>query len=292
MLDWDDLRYFLAIAHGGTLARAATALGINATTVGRRLGARGARRRAAVRPHAGRLHADPAGRDLLPHAERMRGRSALARARGARPRPAAAGSVRVTATEMIATRFIMPHLPRLHARYPEITIELECSNRNVSLTRREADIALRLARPREENVVTRRLSDIPLALYASPGYLERRGRPEDPERSLRGHEVVLFAGDPRVPRRERWFEARLDGARIALRSDSVSSISTRRRWPASASRCCRARPPTATRASSGSRPRARPSRARSSGRPCTKTCSRARACARCWGSWPRSGSGA
>jgi DNA-binding transcriptional LysR family regulator len=165
-----------------------------------------------------------AGRDLVRHAERMEDEAlALERAvLGADQR--IAGSVRVTATEMIATRFIMPHLPGFHARHPELAIEIECSNRNISLVRREADIALRLARPREENVVTRRLADIPLALYASPEYLRARGTPADPERSLRDHSALLFA-DTRAFRLENtWFEARLDGAQIALRSDSVSSI--------------------------------------------------------------------
>jgi DNA-binding transcriptional LysR family regulator len=225
MLDWDDLRYFLAIHRGGTLARAASVLGINATTVGRRLSTLEERVNARLFDRTPEGYAlSAAGRDLLQHAERMEYEAlALERAvLGADQR--LAGSVRVTATEMIATRFIMPQLPRFRARQPEIAIELECSNRNVSLTRREADIALRLARPREERVVTRRLTDIPLALYAAPHYLEARGRPEDPDRSLHGHDVLLFA-DARAFRVEnQWLEPRMQGARIALRSDSVSSL--------------------------------------------------------------------
>lgn len=225
MLDWDDLRYFLAIHRAGTLARAAAALGINATTVGRRLSA------LEERVHARLFDRTPegyalthAGRDLLPRAERMED-EALALERevlGADQR--LSGSVRVTATEMIATRFVMPHLPRFRDRHPEVALELECSNRRVSLTRREADIALRLARPREENVVTRRLSDIPLALYAAPSYLQARGTPEDPERTLRGHEILAFAAARTFRTENAWLEPRSAGARIALRSDSVSSL--------------------------------------------------------------------
>lgn len=225
MLDWDDLRYFLAVHRGGTLARAASALEINATTVGRRLTALEERVSARLfdRTPDGYV-ITAAGRGLLVRAERME-EEALALERevlGADQR--LAGRVRVTATEMIGTRFIMPQLPKLAARHPEIAIDLECSNRYVSLTRREADIALRLARPREENVVTRRLSDIPLALYASHAYVEARGLPEDPERSLRGHAVLMFA-DARAFRVENsWLEPRIDGALIALRSDSVSAL--------------------------------------------------------------------
>jgi DNA-binding transcriptional LysR family regulator len=225
MLDWDDLRYFLAVARAGTLARAASSLAINATTVSRRLS--GLEERVNTRlfdrtPDGYTL--THAGQDLLRRAERME-QEALSLERevlGADQR--LRGSVRVTATEMIATRFVMPRLPQFHAAHPEIAIELECSNRSVNLARREADIALRLSRPREDNVVTRRLADIPLSLFASPAYLEARGMPEDPEVSLRGHTAILFAATRAFRVENAWFEARLDGARIALRSDSVSSI--------------------------------------------------------------------
>jgi len=225
MVDWDDLRHFLAIHRGGTLARAASTLGINATTVSRRLAA------LEERVHARLFDRTPegytltgAGHDLLYRAERMEA-EALALERevlGADQR--LAGSVRVTATEMIGTRFIMPHVPQFRARHPEIAIELESSNRNVSLTRREADIALRLARPHEENVITRRLAPIPVALYAAPDYLSTRGVPIDAESSLAGHELLLFAATRAFRVENAWFEPRLAGARITLRSDSVSAI--------------------------------------------------------------------
>jgi DNA-binding transcriptional LysR family regulator len=225
MLHWDDLRYFLAIARSGTLARAAATLSINATTVGRRLSALEERVGARLfdRTPDGYALTD-AGRDLLPRAERME-QEALALERevlGADQR--LTGVVRVTATEMIATRFVMPHVARFHAQHPELALEIECSNRFISLARREADIALRLSRPREDNVVTRRLADIPLSLYASRTYLEARGMPEQPDDDLHGHATLLFAPTRAFRVENEWFEARLTGATIALRSDSVSSI--------------------------------------------------------------------
>jgi DNA-binding transcriptional LysR family regulator len=225
MLDWDDLRYFLAIQRAGNLARAATSLGINATTVGRRLGQLEERLKARLfdRTAEGYL-LTPVGRDLMPRAERMES-EILAVARelvGRDERPA--GSVRLSATEMIATRFIAPHLPRFGAQYPELTLELECTHRNVSLSRREADVALRLARPHEDDVVTRRLASVPLALYASRRYAQQHGLPEDPESSLRGHAAILFAGSRLFALENEWLTQRLDGAPVVLRSDSVSSI--------------------------------------------------------------------
>jgi DNA-binding transcriptional LysR family regulator len=225
MLDWDDLRYFLAIHRHGTLARAGSELGINATTVGRRLTALEERVQSRLfdrTPDGYVLTA--AGSDLLPRAERIEEETLAIERDVIGSDHRLAGTVRITATEMLATRFIMPHLPAFHDRCPDITLALECTTRPISLARREADIALRLARPREENVVTRPLSNIPLALYASLGYVGHRGMPKGPDENLSGHDVLLFADARAFSFENDWFLPRLEGARIALRSDSVSSI--------------------------------------------------------------------
>jgi len=225
VLDWNDLRYFLAVHRSGNLARAGAELGINATTVSRRLTA------LEEQVHARLFDRTPdgyilttAGTDLVAHAERME-TEALALERivvGADTR--AEGSVRMTVTEMLATRFIMPFLSRFHAQNPGVTLEIECTNRTVSLARREADIALRLARPREDNVATKKLASIPIALYASQGYLAQRGLPKDPDKSLAGHQVILFANSRTFELENTWLIERTEGAHVALRSDSVSSV--------------------------------------------------------------------
>jgi len=225
MLDWDDLRYFLAIHRAGTLARAAAELHINATTVGRRL--------AALEERVGARLFDrtpdgyclsPAGRDLLPRAERMAAEAFAVERELIGADARVAGTVRVSATEMLATRFITPKLPLFLEAHPAVTIDLECTNRSVSLARREADIALRLARPREDGVVTRRLTQIDLALYAAASYVEQHGLPADAEQSLAGHCIVLFADSRAFALENDWMLQRLDGARVVIRSDSVSSI--------------------------------------------------------------------
>jgi DNA-binding transcriptional LysR family regulator len=225
MLDWDDLRFFLAIHREGTLAKAGAALEVNATTVGRRLTT--LEERIDVRlfdrvPEGYVL--TPAGRDLLNRAERMEAEALALEAElvGADQRPS--GMVRVSCTEMLATRFIVPRLPVFRERNPDISLDLECTNRAVSLARREADIALRLTRPVEDNVVSKKLASIPLALYASESYVARQGIPEDPERSLTGHAALLFADGRAFAVENNWLMSRLGEGRVALRSDSVSSI--------------------------------------------------------------------
>lgn len=225
MIDWDDLRYFLAVERAGTLIRAATQLGINPTTVGRRL--------TALEETIGAKLFDrtpdgytltPAGSDLLTHAERMESEALELERRVMGSDRRLSGVVRLTATEMLATRFIAPALGRFHERYPQLLLDLHCTNRPVSLGRREADIALRLARPREENVITRRLASIRLGLYAAEEYLARFGMPPCPDESLAGHRLILFASSRTFRLENDWLEARRDGAAIALRSDSVSSV--------------------------------------------------------------------
>ncbi len=85
----------------------------------------------------------------------------------------------------------------------------------------EADIALRLARPTQEDLIIKRLSFIPLGLYASVDYVDRYGLPKD---TLAGHQMILFANKRPFRRENEWLEARMDGAQLALRSDSVSAI--------------------------------------------------------------------
>ena len=225
MIDWDDLRYFLAVQRAKTLAGASARLGINATTVGRRLAALEEQVGARLfdRTPTGYL-LTAAGQDLVERAERMEDEALAAERSVVGADQRRGGLVRVSVTEMLATRFVAPVLAQFHDAYPEITLELICTNRNMNLGRREADVALRLSRPHEDNVVTRQLAKIPMALYAARSYVDKFGTPSDPERSLRGHRVVMFADSRGFRIENQWLDQRRDGARVVLRSDSVSAL--------------------------------------------------------------------
>lgn len=222
MFNWDDVRYFLTLQRLGTLAAAGAALKLDPTTVGRRLVKleEGLGARLFDRTPTGYVLTE-AGHRLLPRAERIE-REALGVERDvAGEDQKLEGVVRLTATEMLTTRFIAPHLRRFRERYPQIQLELQCTNLDVNLARREADIALRLARPTQEDLIIKRLSFIDLGLYASLDYIDRFGLPKD---SLAGHQLILFANTRPFRRENDWIEARMDGAHLALRSDSVSAI--------------------------------------------------------------------
>lgn len=223
MFDWDDVRFFLAVGREGNLARAGATLGLDATTVGRRIGALERELGARLFDRTTRgWSLTAAGQRLLPRAQGME-REALALDLDlAGEDQKLEGSVRLTSTEMIATRFIAPFLVRFHERYPEIRLELWCTNRDVDLGRREADIALRLSRPRQDDIVVKRLLSIELGLYASEDYVARRGMPRSG--ALAGHRFVLFADTRPFQRENEWIERHVGQGEVVLRSDSVSSL--------------------------------------------------------------------
>jgi DNA-binding transcriptional LysR family regulator len=223
MFDWDDVRFFLAVGREGNLVRAAAALGLDATTVGRRIGSLERELGARLFDRSARgFTLTAAGQRLLPRAQGME-REALALDLDlAGEDQKLEGRVRLTSTEMIATRFIAPFLTRFHERYPGIRLDLWCTNRDVDLGRREADIALRLSRPRQDDIVVKKLLSIELGLYASEGYVAHRGMPRPG--ALAGHRFVLFADTRPFQRENAWLERHVGQGEVVLRSDSVSSL--------------------------------------------------------------------
>jgi DNA-binding transcriptional LysR family regulator len=168
-MDWNKLQYFVSVAHHGTLARAAQALHVDATTVSRRVGAleKALGQTLFERAPSGFV-LTAAGRALLPHAEAMA--SAAARIHSAGTGGSAlAGQLRVSVSEGFGSSFIAPRLADFTAAHPELEIDLVASSGFLNPSRREADMAVLLARPRKGPLMTRKLSDYSLGLYAPAG---------------------------------------------------------------------------------------------------------------------------
>lgn len=165
-MDWDKLQYFLTVAQQGTLARAGAALHVDATTVSRQLSALEAMLQQTLFERApGGFLLTAAGRALVPHAEAMA--AAAARIRSAGDDGAAlSGQLRVSVSEGFGNSFIAPRLAGFVAAHPELEIDLVASSGFLNPSRREADMAVLLARPRKGPLITRKLSDYSLGLYA------------------------------------------------------------------------------------------------------------------------------
>jgi DNA-binding transcriptional LysR family regulator len=168
---WDDLRYVLAVSRGGTLAAAARLLGVDDTTVARRLAAlhEATGTRLYQRGKDGSLRLTAAGERAALHAERMEREVGLWGADFAGTNNAVSGTVRVTSVPIIVNHLLVPLAPDLLKRHPQLRLELIAEPRDMSLTRREADIALCLARPKTggTKVMARRVAALDYDVYAA-----------------------------------------------------------------------------------------------------------------------------
>jgi DNA-binding transcriptional LysR family regulator len=177
-LDWSLLQAFLVLADTGSLSRAAPLLGSTQPTLSRQLALLETRVGHALFERSPRgLRLTAAGQALLPAARRMReGAQDLTLALAGQS-TSLAGTVRITASEIVGTYFLPELLLELRLSHPEIQIELVASNEVEDLLARSADIALRMVRPAEPTLVARKLGDWPLGIFAHRRYIERRGVP-------------------------------------------------------------------------------------------------------------------
>ena len=196
--DWSLYRSFLAVVRTGSLSGAARALGITQPTVGRHIAALEnslGGKPLFTRSQEGLLATDVA-RDLLPHAEAMASAAdALVRAASGQAHEVA-GTIRLTATEVIGAEVLPSILSEFRDTYPKVSMELGLSNQTVDLLRRDADIAVRMVEPSQKALLARRIGSLSLGLHAKRSYLNKHGMPKDLD-DLRSHALIGF--DAEVP---------------------------------------------------------------------------------------------
>jgi DNA-binding transcriptional LysR family regulator len=218
-MDWEDLRYFVALARHGSLSAAARALKVNHATVARRIG--------ALETSLGRVLFDRRadgyaltmeGRAILADASAMEEAAfgLLRRLDGESVAAEVSGPVRLTTTHSLASGFLVRRLAGLAERYPAIDIDVAVEVRVVSLARREADMALRYGRPSDSALVGRRVGRIGSAFYAAPEWRDR----------LMAGDAAVFVGfeaDNDLVPEAAWLADRFSRARFAFRSNSLSA---------------------------------------------------------------------
>jgi DNA-binding transcriptional LysR family regulator len=220
MLDWDDLKTFLAITRHGTLSAAARALKVSQTTMGRRLdhlhGRAGANQLDRT-PTGFRL--TPTGAAILGEVERMEDAALSLERTISGEDQRLEGLVRVTTVDALAAHILTAGLKPLHDAHPGIVIELITDNRSLSLARREADIAVRLGRFDAHETVVRKIGEMAFAVYGSAAYLDARGLP-DWAAGAPGHRIVRVQDDLLDTPDGRWFADRTTRAEPALLANS------------------------------------------------------------------------
>ncbi|MEO0999664.1 MAG: LysR family transcriptional regulator [Pseudomonadota bacterium] len=191
-LDWTLLQTVLAVAEGGSLSAAARRLGLTQPTVGRQVrAAEAAIGRPLFTRHPRGLTPTDAALALIGPAREMAeaaARAALALGGGA---AGPGGTVRITASLFVSHHILPPILARIGAAHPGIEIELHPSDSTENLLFREADIALRMYEPAQGDVITRRVADLRLGLYAARSYLAGRPPPESVE-DFRAHRLIGY----------------------------------------------------------------------------------------------------
>lgn len=165
--NWDDLRIVLSVARAASFAGAARRLGVNESTVARRITQAEKRLRTRLfERNLGKLEPTEAGAEIVRRAERVELEVQAAEGAISGTDERAAGTVRVTSVPIVVNRILAPALTCLLAEHPHLRIELIADPRDFSLTKREADIALRLARPQSEvRAIARRIGRLAYAVY-------------------------------------------------------------------------------------------------------------------------------
>jgi DNA-binding transcriptional LysR family regulator len=166
-LQWSDLRVVLALARDGTMSAAAQRLGIDQTTVSRRLAAvEAALKGPLFLRDRGQLLPTALGETAVARAEEVAAAVGALQVAATTSGDAVAGRVRVTAVPILVNQLIVPRLGKLLARFPELQVDAIADNRNFSLSRRETDIALRFARPESGSGQCRKIGDLAFSVYA------------------------------------------------------------------------------------------------------------------------------
>jgi DNA-binding transcriptional LysR family regulator len=220
-INWEDLRYALAVADASSLAAAARALGVNHTTVLRRVNAFEERLGLRLFERLPTGYALTAGgEELLASARTMAATVTALERRLAGADLRLEGTLRVTTTDTLMASVLPDVLLGFRGEQPGILVEVAVTNVMANLTRRDADVAIRPAKDPPETLVGRCVSDLAFAIYGAPGYLAATSNVADlsaqvwvaPDDSLAGSSVA------------RWMRAELPGATVAMRADSLVAL--------------------------------------------------------------------
>ncbi len=219
-LDWSDLQFILAVANNGSLAAAARALGVNHSTVQRRITSFEALQRVTVfdrRPDGYKLTIE--GQQLLEAAREVEQAVWGLERKITGKDLKLEGIIRLTTTDTLLHTIVGRPLAMFHRKYPDIVLDVSITNSILSLTRRDTDVAIRPAQSKPDPLVGHYLGDIRFAAYASADYLRGKPRP-----TLNGLDW-LSPGDAMAGSTPgRWLRRAVPKANIVMKADSLLAL--------------------------------------------------------------------
>jgi DNA-binding transcriptional LysR family regulator len=189
-MDWDKLRIFHAVADAGSLTHAGDALHLSQSAVSRQIRAlEDSLNTTLFHRHARGLILTEQGELLFDATRAMMKRLDGATARIRDSEEEVFGELRVTTTTGFGTLWMVPRLPKLYAKYPDLKIDLMLEERVLDLPMREADVAIRMKEPSQADLIRKRLMSVHMCLFASRSYVETHGAPDTPE-ALSAHRLI------------------------------------------------------------------------------------------------------
>ena len=225
MFDWNDLKAFLAVARGGSTLAASKALGVNQTTVARRIESleHDLGFKLFERGQTGSRLTE-AGEVMIPDAESVEraaikfSNTAAGQLRGAE------GGLRLTTNELVANSMVIPALPEFRKAYPNLQVDLVITDRSMDLENGEADLAIRTSKAlAESDLVARKICDHDMALYCSRDYASRRGTPASYE-ELKDHDLIDVTVEMGEMPAATWMMRHSGGKQPITRSNSMGSL--------------------------------------------------------------------
>ncbi|MGZ3278367.1 MAG: LysR family transcriptional regulator [Caulobacteraceae bacterium] len=225
MFDWNDIRCFLAVARDGSTLAAARTLGVNQTTVARRIEAleQALHLKLFERGKSGSRLTE-AGHALIGSAEALERSAQALKDQAAAHARGLAGVVRVTTNESLSNFCLMPAMPEFSRLFPDIQVQVIIDDRFLDLWKGEADVSIRGTREvTDPGLISRRVVDVPWAVYASRDYVARHGRPSTPE-DLNDH--FLIGGEDRYAgiHAIKWMLDAAPRGKVLVRGNTLTNI--------------------------------------------------------------------
>lgn len=222
-MDWNDLKYFLAVARSHSLTDASRALRVSHSTIARRVAAL----EQAVSAELFTKRNDgyfltPAGESFFDRAEQAEAKLLWLERGGAAPAEEYSGVVRLALPELLGHHVVIPSLTAFFQQHPSIQLELLADVRPLNLSKRQADLLVRLVRPSHGDYLMRRVGSIAMAVYGSPEYIEAHGAPATYS-DLGQHRLVGWDNGLGYLPFSRWLFDAIPNANIALRAHTMSA---------------------------------------------------------------------
>jgi len=225
MYDWNDLKAFLAVARGGSTLAGAKTLGVNQTTVARRIESlEGALQLKLFERGQTGSRLTEAGQALITHAELVE-QAAIRFANEAEGLlRGVSGGLRLTTNELVANTMVIPALFEFRKLHPDVQVDLVVTDRTLDLEHGEADIAIRTTQAlAASDLVARKICDHDMALYCSREYAARHGVPASPE-ALKDHDLIDLHMEGAPMAATSWLSRQAGGKAPVTRSNSMASL--------------------------------------------------------------------